>query len=118
MSKNPAPPRGTKTSGRRLWTSILADFELEEHELALLREAVRTVDQLDTLHEIVEKEGPVLSGKAHPALVESRQLRIVLTRIVASLRLPEGESDDRPQRRGSARAPYRPRSLAAIPGGA
>lgn len=110
MSKRPAPPKGTKASGRRLWADVLGRFELDEHELALLREAVRTVDQLDDLAGIVAEEGPILSGKAHPALVESRQLRVVLTRLVASLRLPD-EDDERPQHRGSARGAYQPRAV-------
>ena len=38
---------------------------------------------------------------AHPALTESRQQSITLTRLIASLRLPSDEDDVRPQRRGS-----------------
>ena len=116
MSKTPGPPKGTQASGRRLWRSVLDEFDLDEHELALLRESVRTVDQLDALAEIVAADGPMLDGKMHPALVESRQLRLVLARLLASLRLPEGEDDERPQRRGAARAPYKPRNVATLPG--
>ncbi len=106
MSKTPTPPRGTKASGRRLWADVLTRFELDEHELAMLREACRTVDQLDVLAGILATEGLILQDKPHPALVESRQLRIVLTRLVASLRLPD-EASVRPQRRGAARGAYR-----------
>jgi len=100
---------------------VLTDFELEEFELALLREAVRTVDQLDELAKIVRREGLVVTTKAgpraHPALVESRQLRIALSRLLAALQLPAGEEVDasaaRPaQRRGGARGVY------ALPGSA
>jgi len=100
---------------------VLTDFELEEFELALLREAVRTVDQLDELAKIVRREGLVVTTKAgpraHPALVESRQLRIALARLLAALQLPAGEEVDasaarRVQRRGGARGVY------ALPGSA
>lgn len=106
------PPDGTGPSGESLWRSILSDFDLEIHETALLREAVRTTDQLDILAAVVAKDGPMVSdNKIHPALVESRQLRLTLARLLAALRLPTGDEEDqaankRPQRRGGPRTPY------------
>ena len=77
----PAAPAGSKTSGKRLWRSILAEYELEEHETALLREMVRTVDQLDALQAAVDRDGLMVAGpgmakRVHPAAVEARQARI------------------------------------------
>lgn len=113
---NPAPPRGTKVPGRRLWAAMLADYDFDEHELVLLREATRTVDLLDALAAIVEREGLMVAGpsgdRVHPALVEARQLKIALARLLAALRLPAGEAGDhqagsrRPQRRVGARGVY------------
>lgn len=83
---------------------------MPEHELGLLLEACRTSDDLDRLAAVVAVEGVVVDGRPHPALVEARQLRIVLSRLIASLRVPDdpdGQSG-RPQRRGGARAHYRP----------
>jgi hypothetical protein len=113
----PPPPAGAKAAGRRLWRSILRDYELEEHEAALLRELVRTVDQLDDLAAIVEREGLVVDGpgltkRVHPAAVEARQLRIALARLAAALRLPAGADTlptagaRRPQRRVGVRGVY------------
>jgi hypothetical protein len=110
----PDPPETAGEGGRRLWSAVLADYTFEEHELSLLREAVRTVDALDGLHELTEAEGLVVTGphgsKPHPALVEARQLRIALARLLAALRLPAGEEDDgserRPQRRVGVRGVY------------
>jgi hypothetical protein len=93
---------------------VLQKYELEEHELALLREITRTVDLLDDLAERVAADGPVLTGPAgtrvHPAAVEARQLRIALARLQAALRLPSGEeteeSSRRPQRRVGVRGVY------------
>ena len=112
--KIPAAPSGTKKSGRRLWSDVLGKYELEEHELALLREAVRSVDLLDGLAAVVEQEGLVVDGphgsKVHPAMTEARQLRIALARVLAALRLPAGEESDsdtrRPQRRVGVRGVY------------
>lgn len=122
--KIPASPDGTGPGGRKLWRDVLAKYELEEHELALLREMVRTVDALDRLAAIVAAEGdmapgPGLTQRVHPAHVEARQLRIALSRLSASLRLPAGEEGDqpkhlrRPQRRGGARGAYGIRGVAS-----
>lgn len=60
--KSQTPPKGTGTNGAKLWRDVLGKYELEEHESVLLREAVRTVDQLDKLHAITERDGLVVSG--------------------------------------------------------
>jgi len=110
----PKPPNGTGASGHRLWRDVLSKYELEEHEMALLREAVRTVDALDGLAALVAAEGLTVEGqrgpKVHPAMAEIRQLRIALARLVAALRLPAGEEEPgkerRPQRRVGVRGVY------------
>lgn len=101
--------------GESLRAAVLADYELAEHELALLTEAVRTVDLLAELHRVADEEGSMVSSpqgrRVHPALVEARQQRIALARLLAALRLPGGEEGDeqsgaRPQRRVGARGVY------------
>ncbi len=108
-SKPPVPP-GSDASGRRLWREVVGEYVLEEHELALLREAVRAVDQLDKLDAIVRKDGLVVHTKAGPRIhagaVEARQLRLVLARVLAALRLPSGLAGKSPQRRVGVRRPY------------
>lgn len=83
---------------------------LDEHELALLLEACRTVDALGELSAIVEREGAMLGGRANPALVEARAQRLVFARVLASLRLSNDLANlaeiQRPQRRGAARGTY------------
>jgi hypothetical protein len=93
-----------------LWSSIVADYDLDEHELALLTQAVRTVDLLERLHELVIGN-PVMDGdKPHAAVVEARQQRITLARLLAALRVPMGEQDEdappRTQRRVGVRGVY------------
>ena len=112
--KVPAPPRGTGRGGAALWRDVLTEYELEEHEMALLREAIRTVDTLDALAALVADEGLIADSsqgsRIHPAVVEARSQRLALARVLAALRLPAGEEESgtarRPQRRGGARGVY------------
>lgn len=118
-STKPTAPAGTKPGGRALWRSIVDDFELDEHELALLRQAVRTVDVIDKLQADIDKHGATVESpqgvKVHPAIVEIRQQRLALARLLAALRLPTGDEAEaspsarlrRPQRRGGVRGPQR-----------
>lgn len=118
----PTAPTGTGSPGRALWRSVLDEYELEEHEMALLREAVRTVDLLHRLDVLVRKLGPTVASpqgiKSNPAVVEARQQRIALARLIAALRLPAGEDEAgdtrRPQRRVGVRGVYGPRNLRAV----
>lgn len=97
---------------------MLDEFELDEHELTLLVQAVRTIDHLELLDAAVRRDGVTVStaqgnSKPHPALVESRHQRIALARLLAALRLPSGDEADgrnagagRPQRRVGVRGTY------------
>lgn len=109
MAANPPPaPSGLKASGRRLWKASVDVFDFDEHELALLREACRTLDSLDALQAAVDQDGVVVESpqgvKAHPALVEVRQQRITYARLIAQLGIPaddegkSGKSQQRPAR--------------------
>ena len=108
-------PDGSGASGRRLWESVLEVDELDEHELALFREMVRTVDLLDDLDARVREDGLMVKGpglvpRVHPAAVEARHARIALARLAAALRLPAGEEGDEQkgarQRRVGVRGVY------------
>jgi hypothetical protein len=103
VSDIPKAPAGAGAAGRRLWRSILAEFELAEHELALLRQAVHVADLCEALRATVEREGLVRAGRPHPAMVELRQQRILLARLVVALRVPLGEREEA----GSQRTQYR-----------
>jgi len=51
----PRPPKGAGPSGRRLWRSVQAEFELGEHERALLVAMCRQVDRLDEPEELIAR---------------------------------------------------------------
>jgi len=103
--KIPAPPPGTGAAGRRMWRSIMVAYQLSEVEEVLLRQAVRTADHVADLDAALAAEGLLVAGRdgvprPHAALVEVRQQRLVLTRLLAALRLPAEDSSARSQRRG------------------
>jgi hypothetical protein len=103
-------PRGLGNAGSRLWRALASEFVLEVHEELLLIQACRTVDRLDSMAaELSTAPLTVTNHRGdqvpHPLLTESRQQSIVLTRLLASLRVPDAV-DERPQRRGAARGSY------------
>lgn len=94
----PAAPRGCGAAGRKLWRSVIAEYELEQHEMALLERACRVADTCADLQAVVDREGVMSANRfgdsiAHPALVELRQESIVLARLIVALRVPLGEED-------------------------
>ncbi len=109
MTKPPSPPRGLGPAGRALWRSVAGPFELEAHERTVLREACRTADACAALQRVADEEGPTLDSpqgvRVHPALVELRQQRLALARLLASLRIPT-DSEGRVQRRTGVRGVY------------
>lgn len=107
MSKQPskpaAPPPGLTGSGLSLWKSTVAEFELGDGELALLREACKTAVLVDELQAVVDREGVLNTSphgvRAHPALVELRQQRLCFARLVKQLAIPADDQPAAPGRR-------------------
>src|SRR2546426_911772 len=100
----PRAPTGTKAAGKRLRRSVLANYDLDEHELTLLVQAVHVADLCDELEAVVRRDGPLVEHdkRAHPAAVEARQQRIVLARLIVALRVPIGDQE-MPSRTGAPR---------------
>ncbi|MFF9625385.1 hypothetical protein [Streptomyces griseosporeus] len=104
-------PDGLDESGTRLWESVADGFELDVHEQLLLLQACRTADLLDRLSgEAARGRLTVRNAKGeevtNPVITEHRQQSIVLARLLAALRMPSGEEEGRPQRRGGVRGAY------------
>jgi hypothetical protein len=120
-STSPEPaPEGIGPAGRRLWEAISREYELAEHELVLLRQAVRVADTCTDLQAMLDRDGLLVRNRIHPASVELRQQRLLLGRLIVALRVPSGDTGDedapRAQYRG-LRGPYAPRGLHAVDGG-
>lgn len=105
-----------KTRGSMFAEAVSAALELEKHETELLTQISRTLDLLDELDREIATCGTLLQhdGKVRPVVVEHRLQSVTLSRLLASLRLPD-EFDaahlDRGQRRGGARGTYIPRTV-------
>ncbi|MCH9669800.1 MAG: hypothetical protein K0U76_12875 [Actinomycetia bacterium] len=98
----------TRLSGEALWFAVLNRYELEQHELLILREIVRCVDDLDRLANVSGKQGAVTAGGGiHPALAEARQMRITLATLIGALRLPDANEEEHPGDQVSIRRPRR-----------
>jgi hypothetical protein len=86
-------------AGRRLWTRITAQYELEIHELQLLEAAARQLDAVAALGDIVGREGLMVETpggiKVHPAVAEGRMGRIAFAKLMGQISLPT-EADERP----------------------
>ena len=112
-AKVPKAQAGLAVAGQKLWRSVTDVYDLETYEESLLLQAARCADVLDRLSAGAASGDVTVESHrgdmvAHPALTEGRQQAIVLSRLLASLRLPSGEEfgDVRPQRRGASRGTY------------
>ena len=96
---------GLQMGGRRLWNRVQKEFELGQHEEAVLLQACRIVDVLDRLQTVIDEGDVVISSpqgtKANPAIVEFRQQAVTLAKCMASLRIPidDGQTGRQPQQR-------------------
>ncbi len=98
-------PADLGDAGAALWRAVMADYTLEEHESLLLLEACRTADLCATLARLVGSE-PMAAGRIRPEVIELRQQRILLARLLVALRVPIGAEQSehaapRLQRRGA-----------------
>jgi len=87
------PPKDLQGPGRALWRSILDEYDLSKPEMALLREACRTSDELEVLRSTVLAAEVVTEGSTgqpviHRGYDELRRHREALTRLLAAMELP------------------------------
>lgn len=92
----PRVPGGLAASGKRLWKAIWLDldegWELDSREVELLERACATADHIALLEGVVARDGVTAAGSkgqvvAHPALLELRQQKLALLRLLGALEL-------------------------------
>lgn len=87
-----------------MWDAGVEDFEWAQHELAMLEEACRIRDRIVQLDKSVEVDGLMLSSsqgmRVHPAVAESRQQRLAMARMLATLGIPPLGEDSLPRSSG------------------
>lgn len=91
-------PSGLNARGKAFWTQITEVFDLDSAELEVLKEACRTLDEIETLKAAAVEHGPMVKGSAgqltvNPALIELRQARSAFERMVKALSLPADEDE-------------------------
>jgi len=73
----------------------MGEYELAEHEEAVLLQACRVADLLDRLQAVIDGSEVVVTSpqgaKTHPAVVEFRQQALTLAKCMAALRIPLDE---------------------------
>jgi hypothetical protein len=96
--KKPAAPPGLGTSGRRLWSDVVGEWDLRPDELVVLERACRVRDRLERLDAALAKVDVLDTGsreqvRVHPALGELRQQETVLAGLLDRLRLTEPSAE-------------------------
>ncbi len=78
-------------ASRTLWRSVLREFELESHHLAILLAACEAKDRMDEARAAIERDGAYVEGrfgpKAHPAISVERDSRLAMVRCLRELGL-------------------------------
>ncbi|MBE4716763.1 P27 family phage terminase small subunit [Pseudarthrobacter sp. AB1] len=91
-------PSGLNARGKAFWALITEGFELDSAELEVLKEACRTLDEIDALKAAADEHGPMVKGSTgqlvvNPALLEVRQARAAFERMVKALALPSEDDE-------------------------
>ncbi|MGM1017334.1 MAG: hypothetical protein ACQEW8_07345 [Actinomycetota bacterium] len=104
-----APPDGLGERGTALWSALTRDIEFAPQEAEVLVEACRTLDRIDDLTDVLDRDGTMISGSMgqrilHPAVAEVRQLQAAFVRLSGALNLPEDKAADEAFRTKRAKA--------------
>jgi phage terminase small subunit len=104
-------PKALGPAGKKLWKAVLADlpsgWELDQREIELLGLAARQADDLTKLEAAIRKEGVTSSGSTgqrtvHPAVIEARQARLAVSRLLGAIALPD--ADEQPATAATTRS--------------
>ena len=90
MSKKPTLPTGLSPRARRLWRSVVNQYELAAAEVELLRLACVALDRADDAAAVITAEGAYLpdrfgGSKQHPAVDVEVRSRSAFAQIVKQL---------------------------------
>lgn len=117
-----SPPAGLAAGGRRLWSAVATEHDLDAGQLAQLTEACRAKDRLDKLDQLLrgdadlwasvvtDRDGEPVSLRIDAALQRANETANLMKQLLAALRLPDATTGKRPQFRGprGAQAPSVP----------
>ncbi|MEV0031423.1 hypothetical protein [Nocardia sp. NPDC050793] len=92
--KKPAPPKGLKPGGRKLWNDVLSNYALRPDDLRVLKDACFESDLIDDLVAAMRTNPLIIPGSmgqdvVHPIVTELRQHRATLGGLLRQLKLPD-----------------------------
>jgi hypothetical protein len=93
----PTPPKRLRAAGLELWQSMTDQYGFHAADLAILKQASATVDEIDMLEQSIAELGPMIPGsrgqlRLHPAFQQLATHRATVDRLLLSLGIPaDGE---------------------------
>ena len=128
---NMRKPNGLGPGGSKLWRDITSAYpDLDAVQLVQLTEACRQKDRLDEMDDVIRGKGVLnlLRCRLHEldAMAENPEATVIvkfdgiiekanstanqMKQLLAAMRLPDAETNARPQQRGGARGSYAPKT--------
>ena len=100
-NKNPLPPRGLSDAARRLWRSILTEYDIPDApRRSILEAGLRSFDRAEAARQILDREGAVVKdrwnqSKVHPASIIERDSRAAYLSALKQLAFDTGGEPSR-----------------------
>jgi uncharacterized protein with von Willebrand factor type A (vWA) domain len=106
------PPAGLGKAGKRVWGSILREFQLDARELLVLEQAGAQADAVEALELEIASAGLVSRGsrgqpRLSPTVSELRQARLSVAKLLRDLALPDRDGGTATTRRARKAAEAR-----------
>lgn len=87
----PRAPSHLSKPSRAFWASVVAEYSLEAHHLAIFQAACEAKDRMDEARTAIERDGAYVDGrfgpKAHPGIAVERDSRLAMVRCLRELGL-------------------------------
>lgn len=85
-------PSGLTGPGAELWKKLMSQFEVEDHEAALVEQYCKLYSRVAELDNLCDEKGLLLPSpqgeRVNPCLIEARQARLAMGRLAATLKFP------------------------------
>ena len=101
--KSPTPPEHLSTPTKKWWRQIVAEFDLEDHHLRILRLACEAWDRGQMAREAIETAGGLSyldrfgAPKLRPEVNVERDARVSFARLVREIGLDAAGSPETPR---------------------
>ena len=99
IAPRPRPPAGLSARSRRLWRDLLDANDFQRHELEVLARALEMADRADEMSKIIDRDGLLVEGKAHPLIAARRDALLASARFWRQLKFTDPAKPSRRPRR-------------------